>query len=392
MLLSLSVAAQSVPPPPLPPMPPPAIPGVGPQATIACPTAAVDIWPGTSIPLVVSLHDGLTTFCLRAGVHYLDRSITPKTGNTYVGEYGAILDGTGWTTIDDTEAAFRANNQDIDDVTIRNLVIRSLRRGIHAFGPTASRWTIENNDIHSNYSGVIFPSDSIIRNNYIHNNPYSGYMGMYAHNSLLENNEISYNGWEQKVTESDNVTFRNNFVHHNTGAGIWYDSNNTGALVEGNLVEDNGHAGIWYEIGAGVIVRNNTIRRSADTGVFISTSKNAQIHNNTLEENFRGITFFVNCEALGGGVVDFDLANNSAFDNTITVGTQIDALANVLSYTLCTSAQLAPYMAGSKSLIFSRNTYHVPALNTGRYWWLWSGGNLWGQWQSRGNDVDGVAQ
>ena len=41
---------------------------------------------------------GTTTFCLRAGVHYLTSSIRPKTGNTFVGEYGAILDGSGWTT------------------------------------------------------------------------------------------------------------------------------------------------------------------------------------------------------------------------------------------------------------------------------------------------------
>ena len=36
------------------------------------------------------------------------------------------------------------------------------------------------------------------------------------------------------------MTFRNNFVHHNVGDGIWYDGDNTGALVEGNRVEDNG--------------------------------------------------------------------------------------------------------------------------------------------------------
>ena len=41
------------------------------------------------------MYPGATTFCLRAGVHDLTSSITPKTGNTFVGEYGAILDGTG---------------------------------------------------------------------------------------------------------------------------------------------------------------------------------------------------------------------------------------------------------------------------------------------------------
>ena len=97
---------------------------------------------------------GNTTFCLRAGTHSLRSSITPKTGNTFVGEYGAILDGTGWTTSDDTQAAFRAHNQDIDYVTIRNLVIRNMpQRGIHAYYWMADHWTIEYNEIASNKIG-----------------------------------------------------------------------------------------------------------------------------------------------------------------------------------------------------------------------------------------------
>ena len=123
----------------------------------------------------------------------------------------------------------------------------------------------------------------------------------YANYTTFETNEIAYNGMEQKVMDSVNVTFRNNFVHHNIGAGIWYDGDNTGALIEGNRVEDNGRNGIFYEVSSGGIIRNNTVRRSADTGVFISTSKNAEIYNNTLENNFRGITYFVNCGLAGGG-------------------------------------------------------------------------------------------
>ena len=88
--------------------------------------------------------------------------------------------------------------------------------------------------------------------------------------------------------ESANVTFRNNFVHHNVGDGIWYDSDNTGALIEGNRVEDNGRNGIFYEISSDGIIRNNTVRRSGETGVFISTSKNVQMYNNTLEAQFPG--------------------------------------------------------------------------------------------------------
>jgi len=360
----------------------------GPQRTITCPSGAIDIWPGQSIQSTVNGYAGATTFCLRAGVHGLTSSITPKTGNTFVGEYGAILDGTNWSTTDATQAAFRAHNQDIDYVTIRNLVIRNMpQRGIHAYYYMADNWTIENNEIGPNKDvGLVFGGSATIKNNYIHHNTYSGYMGPYAHNATLEGNEIAYNGWQQKVMESANVTFRNNFVHHNTGAGIWFDSDNTGTLVEGNRVEDNGNAGVWYEIGSGVIIRNNSIRRNADTGVFISTSKNAQIYNNTLEDNFRGITYFVNCPSVGGGLIGFDLANNAAYDNTIIVGTQSGALASVFSYASCTTAQVAPYANGSKNLTFYRNTYRVPSPTTVQYW-HWNGFLYWSGWQAVPQDA-----
>lgn len=366
--------------------PPPSGSTVGPQPTITCPANAVDIQAGTFINAVVDAYPGGTTFCLRAGIHYLDRSIVPKTGDAFVGEYGAILHGT-WTSNDDTQAAFRAHQQDIDGVTIRNLVIRNFRQGIHAYAQWSDHWTIEFNEIASNYSGIVFPSDSIIRNNYIHHNFNHGYQGLYSHNSTIENNEIANNGWQQKVMESNNVTFRNNFVHHNEGTGIWYDANNTGALIEGNRVEDNGSAGVWYEISGNVIIRNNAIRRSLETGIFIAMSKDADIYNNTLEGNFRGITYFLNCPSIGGGVIGFDLANNSAHDNRIVVDSRSGALASAFSYTgSCTSTQLAPYQNGLKNITFSHNNYDVPLPDTGAYWWLWDGPMSWSAWQALGHD------
>jgi parallel beta-helix repeat protein len=374
--------------------PPPPSSGVGPQSTITCPAGAVDIWPGASIQAMVDSHVGNTTFCLRAGIHPVSSSITPKTGNRFIGQYGAIIDGSGWTTTDTTEAAFRAHNQDIDSVTIRNLVIRNMhQRGIHAFHQMSNNWTIENNEIAHNGSGIVFPSGSIIRNNYIHHNTSGAYLGVFAHNSLLENNEIAFNGREQKIGESANVTFRNNFVHHNSGDGIWFDNNNTGALVEGNRVEDNLGSGIFYEISSGIIIRNNVIRRSGEAAVFISTSKNAQIYNNTLEHNFRGITYFVNCSSVGGGTIagGFDLANNSAHDNTIVVGTQSGAFASLFSWTSCNSSQVWQYESGSKNLTFSNNTYAVPSPTTVRYW-FWNGPKFWNEWQALGHDATGTVR
>src|SRR4029453_14742200 len=131
---------------------------------------------------------------------------------------------------------------------------------------------------------------------------------------------IAYNGPEQKVVQSSNVTFRNNFVHHNQRDGIWYDSNTGGgALIEGNSVEDKRRVGIPFEASIGATIRNNTIRRSAGDAVFISMSQNAQIYSNSLEANFGGIEYFLNCDSLSSGE---DVKNNAAHDNTIIVGTQ----------------------------------------------------------------------
>ena len=365
--------------------------GVGPQTAITCPTDAVMIspnHPGNFIPSIVNNYPAGTTFCLKAGVHSLDRSIAPRTGDTFVGEFGAVLDGTPFTTTDDAEGAFRAHNQDVDNITIRNLVIRNMRRGIHAFGAAADHWTIEYNEVGPNYSGVVFPSNSMVRNNFIHHNSFSGYIGIAAHSSIIENNEIANNGWEQKIGLSSNVTFRNNFFHHNAGGGIWYDSDNTGALVEGNRVEDNGFIGMFYEISSDGIIRNNIFRRNGEAGVFLSTSKNVQIYNNTFENNFRGITYFMNCEAFGGGPLFYDLTNVTAHDNTITVGTQSGALASILSFTSsCTATQMASYLNGSKNLTFSHNAYHVPFPTTGQYWY-WGAVKFWNEWLAIPQDLD----
>src|SRR6185503_13045046 len=322
----------------------------GPQSTITCPAGAVSITPGQSIQGVVNFYPGATTFCLRAGVHTVTSSVTPKTGNTFVGEYGAVLDGSNWSTSDTTQAAFRAHNQDIDYVTIRNLVIRNMpQKGIQAYYWMADHWTIESNEIAANKTGIVFPNNSMVRNNYIHHNfgdPSSadaslrggGYVGYYATHTTFENNEISYNGKEQKVMESVGVTFRNNLVHHNQADGIWFDGGNPDALIEGNQVEDNARNGIFYEASNGSIIRNNTVRRNGDTGVFISTSQNAQIYSNTLENNFRAITYFVDCGAVADPTRSLDLANNVAHDNSIRVGPQAGAFGSGFSYTASCTA------------------------------------------------------
>jgi parallel beta-helix repeat protein len=384
---------------------PPSSPLYGPTTAITCPADAVDLWPGLSRPELVSLQPGGRTYCVRRGVHYLTSSIEPHSGDTFVGEHGAILDGAGWRTNDSTQAAFRAHNRDVDDVIIRNLVIRNMPQdGIHAFTDFSDRWTIERSELVTNKTGIMLPNHAVIRNNFIHHNfgdKYSfssaerggGFIGYFITDVTFDSNEIAYNGTEQKVMDSANVIFRNNFVHHNVYDGIWYDGGNPGALVEGNRVEDNGRGGIFYEAGSGAIIRNNTVRRSGEAGVVISTSQNVQVRNNTLEGNFGGVFYFINC-GVTGDARGLDLKNVAAEDNTVRLGTRSGALGSGLSYTPdCTPAQLALYLGGTKNLTFVRNTYYVPGL-TGPFdrHWLWGDQyKYWNEWQGVGNDLDGHA-
>jgi parallel beta-helix repeat protein len=363
----------------------------GPQSSIMCPADAIDILPGQTIQSFVDYYPGNTTFCLRAGVHPISSAITPRSGDKFIGEYGAILDGSGWVTTDANQGAFRAHNQDIDDVTIRNLVIRKMpQRGVHALYWMSDRWTIEYNELTANQTALSVPNNSLIRNNYIHHNTGGAYLVWKAANTTFDTNDISYNGGMQKVLGSSYVTFRNNFVHHNVSDGIWFDTENVNALVEGNRVEDNGREGIALEISGRAIVRNNVVRRSRSSAIFIGTSKDIEIYGNTLEDNFRGIQYFLNCAAVGGGTLLFDLANNYAHDNIVRVGTTSGALASGLGYiSSCTATQVAPYLSGAKNLKFDRNQYTVPS--NSKYWmWGLSTFKYWSEWISLPQDSTGT--
>jgi parallel beta-helix repeat protein len=378
----------------------------GPQAAITCPAGAIVIGIEARIQDIVNRQPGETAFCLKSGVHVISSAITPKTGNTFIGEYGAIVDGTGWATTDPDQGAFRAHNQAIDDVTIRNLVIRNMpQKGIHAFYSASNRWTIEYNEVTANRTGVAAPNRSVVRNNYIHHNSGGGYSAYRAVSTTFENNDIAYNGGEQKMFGTANVIFRNNFVHQNAADGIWYDADNTGALIEGNQVDDNGREGISYEISGGAVIRNNTVRRNGTTGIFISTSKDVEIYGNTLEDNYRGIQYFLNCDAVGGGSIAFDLANNSAHDNTVMVGARSGAYANGLAHlSSCTTTQVSPYLDGAKNLAFGSTRYLVPS-KAAKYWfwglssvksltdslsWGPSSMKSWSEWQALGQDQTGM--
>lgn len=378
----------------------------GPQASITCPPSSILVGTAASLQSAINAAPAASTFCLAAGVHPITAAVTPKSGTTLIGQFGAILDGSSWVlTGPDYTAAIMAHSQDIDDVTIRNLVIRNMpQRAIHAFYQFSDRWTIEWSEITGNRSGISLSNAAILRHNFIHHNngdsvggsiPNGGYIGSKITGALLETNEISFNGAIQKIVDgTSNVTFRDNYLHDNLGTAIWFDGDNVSTLIEGNRLEDNGLEGIHYEISGAGVIRNNTIRRSGDNGLFVSTSRDLDISGNTFDANFRAVNLFVACENVHppgvpfAGAIGWDLRNNAVHDNVVIVGSQPGAWGNDLATSgACTAADLTTY-TNAKGNTFTHNGYTVPT--TGGTWWFLNGLKTFAQWQAAGFDTTGT--
>ncbi len=387
-----------------PPPPPPPPSGRGPQASIVCPAGAVNVSPGASIQGAVNANVGTTTFCLRAGVHPVTSSVTPKSGNTFVGEFGAILDGGGWNSSNLDDAVFISVNNGVSNVTIRNLVLRDgPSYGVNAY-LTAATWTVEYNDIIGFRNGVSTGRNSLIHKNRIldnkgiFNDPNPALRGggivlNCAEGTQILDNEIARNGQEQKIIVgthnelSRNYTIAGNFVHHNVGDGIWFDGDGAGSIVENNTVEDNGGPGIVLEATDSVTVRNNFVRRNAEEGILLTVAKNNTVTGNTLEGNVFGIGLFLdfnslppNSPPLPWGVQD--LANNAISGNTV----RIPVGGYGAMFIVVGPGDPAPYTSNAKNNVWSNNTYVAPT-TTGA-WFMWANVNRpFAQWQAVPQDA-----
>jgi hypothetical protein len=138
----------------------------GPTAT---PAGAEEIWeaagstlipisPGQSIQAKVNSYPAGTHFLIKAGTHYNQR-VVPKTGNWFIGEAGAILDGRGATPYAFQQDSTRFPNY----VHIKGLIIQHYNPPIQYGAILAGNnktesttgWVVENCEIRYNEHGGI---------------------------------------------------------------------------------------------------------------------------------------------------------------------------------------------------------------------------------------------
>jgi hypothetical protein len=393
------------PPPPSPTSPECGTPGstkCGQQADIVCPAGAVELAAGqgsAELQALVNGNAGATTFCVRAGTHAWSGSVTPKTGNAFIGEYGAILDGTGWAFTDLGQGAFRCVNQDIDDVAIENLQFKNMpAKAVGAFFNSCDRWIVRHNTFDGNRIGVHVGNYFTVEHNRFSNHhgddssptqnlrggAYHGYRPI---GTKIRHNEFFDNGPEQKIFFGQDTDISFNYFHGTGRSGAWCDGCGNGNVIEGNYAEDMADGGVIYEAGGQAIIRNNSLLR---TSILISASYDVEAYGNEITDSFRGIQFFLDCRRLleNNVIGPLGFRDLYAHDNSIKVPTTPGPLATTLFFlSTCTADQVQAFTA--QNLRYDANAYSVPNL-TAKYWIWQSVAKTWAEWQALGQDTAGT--
>jgi parallel beta-helix repeat protein len=298
-------------------------PGPGPARRPATPTppgaacatgGAVAIGPRDQAQEVVDAHPAGTTYLVKAGVHRGSFRVEPKSGDTFCGEPGAVLDGARRLDF--------AFSGEATGVTLDSLTVQQYWSGFQggAINPLehASGWVVRNVSAVRNYWAGLLAADGMrILGGHYNDNGQLGIGGNAATGivldgldddpATLDGPELARNrtlradcGYEAGGFKWDKgqVTIRNVHVHDNRCRGLWADGNAHDALIEHNLVEDNQAEGIFYEISQDAVIRNNRIFGNGfggsgwywAGGVTVASSFNVEVYGNRLSGNYNGIT------------------------------------------------------------------------------------------------------
>lgn len=233
--------------------------------------------------------------------------------------------------------------------------------------------------------------------------PVGGWVEIAGNNSFFfetgnrndPNADLTWSGpWDSgamKCVWTTDMTLRRVWSHDNWGAGIWFDVQNQGGLIEDNLLENNAWDGVFWELGADpyragtgrtqTTIRNNTIRGNRMGCVNVTSSSKVEIYGNTCSV-YAG-TDSPNPPGPTGVHFNFDDRSTehdlSAHDNHTTWNGRGDAF------------QLTGTPRPT-TITIQANTYHVPTANQGQALWRydWGTADTWTQWKARGYDTTGT--
>ena len=344
--------------------------------------AGTVINPGDSIQNAVNANPEGTTFVIKTGVHRR-QSVIPKSGMTFAGEPGAVLDGENATA-----RAFYGSSA--SRVTIRGLRITNYappNTGAAIDAQDTTGWLVEDNEIDHNSNGsnrtygLRLGSDMIARNNRIHHNGWDGISGYKAVGTIVEGNEIHFNppatfsdtigeAANMKCYDCGSLIVRNNYVHDGPLRGIWVDRSRPDITIENNRVINHGEAGIWYEVSYRGTIQGNYVDNAGYAsyysggwlrggGIQVTNSPGVSVLNNTVVNSLNGIIGLQASSYYNGPYGASELRNLLVQGNTVLMSRGQNGIAENINNT-------AVFDGWNNR--FAGNTYQIGTIVTPFYW------------------------
>ncbi len=285
-----------------------------------------------------------------------------------------------------TVAAF-AFDSSAPNVLIRNVTIEKYasvgqRGAIQA--QEATGWVVENCELRLNSAaGIAVGSKARLRECDIHHNGQIGITGvgrdvLIEHNRVWENNTRDFlSSWEAggiKLAASGGVILRGNYVHDNSGAGLWCDIECRDVVYEDNIAERNRGAGIFHEISFAAVIRNNIVRHNGvgkkgwfwANNILVAASQDVEVYGNTLtaDAGTCSIVLLDQGRPLKSGGT-YKTRNNKVYEND----TRFEGAACAGAASDVNLDNENAFVIENGNNLFDRNIYRVPRSAPLRFAW-----------------------
>jgi len=221
----------------------------------------------------------------------------------------SIAGSPSWYLMEVGTRQWLLNASNVHDVVIRGFEMRHNRQPGGQWSAVClskcERMVIEDCSIsHADFCGLSLGSSKncIVRRCDL---SYNGNTGLNLHKSedcrieackvMFNNTRRFYAGWHaggmKNIPANKRCTVIGCEVAYNIESpGIWFDAYNEDCRILNNIVHHNDGAGIFYEINkGGGLIAGNLVYANRDRGVYISGSQNVTIVHNTVAANHSGI-------------------------------------------------------------------------------------------------------
>ena len=256
------------------------------------------------------------------------------------------------------------------NVTVTGFTIREGSCGILLLG---SGSIVRDNLVTGNgWTGIYSfgSSNSTIGGNEASNNGEAGIVVEYSHDNIVVGNNAIYNGKGIYLSDSTNCIIRNNTIANNRNGMYLRRSMNN--LMANNIVRGSGPA-VYLESSDDNTIKSNDIVFTEGHGVYGSGSSNIIDGNNVVAQDIWGFEFYCICLFGSNSTIDGNNITSVAhkeYLNWAVFGIYLSGADNIVNKNTLTVAYYGSFLygielSGSSNVVSNNNMTHAGIYGTG---------------------------